>query len=87
MSLKVLWQLSYHSLSMHCWCVGLRKVTDDMKTHKNPELRTSSVVKASEKPAAKAAPKAASAPATKKPPLCQLQGKKWVVVSMQQSLC
>ena len=52
-----------------------------MKTHKNPELRASSVVKASDKSAAKAAPKAASAPAVKKPPVCALQGKKWIVVS------
>lgn len=58
---------------------GLRKVTDDMKTHKNPELRASSVVKAADKPTAKATPKAASAPAVKKPPVCALQGKKWVV--------
>ena len=57
-------------------------MTDDMKTHKNPELRASSVVKASAKPAAaKAAPKAATTAAVKKPPVCELQGKKWVVVS------
>ena len=62
-------------------------MTDDMKTHKNPELRASSVVKASEKPAAKAAPKAASAPAAKKPPVCALQGKKWIVVSRQLLMC
>jgi len=37
---------------------GLRKVTDDMKTHKNPALRGSSVVKATDiKPAAKTTPK------------------------------
>ena len=56
-------------------------MTDDMKTHKNPELRASSVVKASE---AKAAPVkkfgAPSAPVVK-PPVCELQGKKWIVVS------
>ena len=57
-----------------------------MKTHKNPELRASSVVKASDKPAAKAAPKAASAPAVKKPPVCALQGKKWIVVSQLMPL-
>ena len=56
-------------------------MTDDMKTHKNPELRASSVVKASSKPAAKATPKAAATTAVKKPPVCQLQGKKWIVVS------
>lgn len=67
-----------HSLSCDA---GLRKVTDDMKTHKNPELRASSVVKASSKPATSSAPKAAT-PAVKKPPVCELQGKKWVVVSV-----
>ncbi len=63
--------------------LGLRKVTNDMKTHKNPELRASSVVKASDiKPSAptKAAPKFGAA-AAKKKPVCELQGKKWVVVS------
>ena len=62
-------------------CVkGLRKVTDDQKTHKNPALRGSSKVEASaaEKKGT-AAPKAASAP-VKKPPVCELQGKKWIVV-------
>lgn len=63
--------------------VGLRKVTDNMKTHKNPELRASSVVKAdSIKPTAKAPPKYGSSTATKKPPVLALQGKKWVVVSV-----
>ena len=50
-----------------------------MKTHKNPELRGSSVVKASDvKKPTKAAPKF-GAPAEKKAPVCELQGKKWVV--------
>ena len=65
--------------------LGLRKVTDEMKTHKNPELRASSVVKTSDvKPAAstKAAPKYGAAVAKKKP-VCELQGKKWVVVSIR----
>ena len=73
--------MSQLSLTLHCLCVGLRKVTDGMKTHKNPELRASSVVKASDKPAAKAPPKAAVVAAIKKSPVCALQGKKWVVVS------
>ena len=60
---------------------GLHKVTDDQKTHKNTALRGSSKVEASatEKKSS-AAPKAVSAP-VKKPPVCELQGKKWVVVS------
>jgi len=59
---------------------GLKKVTDDMKTHKNPDLRGTSIVPAgavkssSPKPAAF---KAAAAPA--KTPKFDLEGKKWVV--------
>jgi len=49
--------------------LGLKKVTDDMKTHKNPA-----------KPVAAAKPAAVSKPVSK-PPLVELQGKKWVVVS------
>lgn len=59
---------------------GLRKVTDDMKTHKNPELRASSIIKAGEgKPASKASPKYGAANTANKPPVLALQGKKWVV--------
>jgi len=58
---------------------GLRKVTDDQKTHKNPGLRGSSVVKDSDlnknKKAAAPAKKAA-APAAR-PPKLELNGKKW----------
>ncbi|KXJ29365.1 Adenylyl cyclase-associated protein 1 [Exaiptasia diaphana] len=57
---------------------GLRKVTDDMKTHKNPSLRQSSVVPSKPTPGAK--PTAAPKPAAKKPPVFELQGgKKWIV--------
>ena len=53
-----------------------------MKTHKNPALRGSSVVKATDtKPAAKTTPKFGAAAAAKKPPKLELQGKKWIVVS------
>ena len=63
--------------------VGLRKVTNEMKTHKNPALRGSSVVKASDvKPAAKTTPKYGAAAAVKKPPKLELQNKKWIVVSI-----
>jgi len=60
---------------------GLKKVTDDMKTHKNPNLRGSSTVPAgavksgSPKPAG--AKPAQQAPA--KPPKLELEGKKWAV--------
>ena len=70
--------------SPHSPTTGLRKVTDDMKTYKNPELRASSVVKASElkKPAPVPVQKFGGPSAQPvKPPVCALQGKKWVVVS------
>ena len=54
-----------------------------MKTHKNPELRASSVVKASEKPKTTSAPKF-GASAVKKPPQTKLDGNKWLVVSKVQ---
>ena len=61
---------------------GLKKVTADMQTHKNPNLRGGSTVPAgaiksgSPKPASGAKP-AAQAPA--KPPKLELEGKKWAV--------
>lgn len=56
---------------------GLRKVRDDEKTHKNKELRKTGPVPDRAKPSLAAKPKAAAA--AKKPPVFQLQGKKWVV--------
>jgi len=60
---------------------GLKKVTSDMQTHKNPNLRGTSVVPS--KPGSKAAaptpkPKFGSAP-VKKDPVTQLDGKKWMI--------
>ena len=51
-----------------------------MKTHKNPELRGSSVVKGGAVKSKAAAPSKPTAPAAKKPPVCELQGQKWIVV-------
>lgn len=63
---------------------GLRKVTDDQKTHKNPALRASSKVEGSATAKKNTTtPKASTAP-VKKTPVFELQGKKWVVVSCQQ---
>ena len=59
---------------------GLKKVTNEMKTHKNPELRGSSIVKGSDiKP--KTTTTKPTGPVTKKPPVCELRGQKWTVVS------
>ena len=56
---------------------GLRKVDKSEMTHKNPDLRQTSVVPST-------TPKAANNAATKsvvpaKPPKCELEGNKWVV--------
>ena len=58
---------------------GLKKVSKDQMTHKNPSLRASSVVKDGNVKKSSPAPKKAAAGAVKKPPVCELQGKKWVV--------
>ena len=66
---------------------GLKKVTDDMKTHKNPALRGSSVVKASVKSSSTTTtPKYGAAVAAKKPPKLELQNKKWIVVRKSSNL-
>ena len=60
-----------------------------MQTHKNPELRKTGPVPgkpssalSGPKPFQPAKPMAAKAPvAVKKPPVLELQGKKWIVVS------
>ena len=64
---------------------GLRKVTDDQKTHKNPKLRTTAQPF---KPATapkpfkpfNASPTTAKKEEVVKPPKCELEGKKWIVV-------
>ena len=56
---------------------GLKKVTDDMKTHKNPALRGSSTVPAGQ--VKKSPSPKPAAPAAAKPPKFELEGKKWAV--------
>ncbi len=58
---------------------GLRKVSDDMKTHKNPALRTTAVVPARDTPAAAATPSASSGAKVVGPPKKALDGKTWIV--------
>lgn len=65
---------------------GLRHVSDDMKTHKNPALknqggpvRSGPKPFTAPKPACNANPSQGSSP--KAPPLLELEGKKWRVVS------
>ncbi|KAK6960044.1 adenylyl cyclase-associated protein 2 [Biomphalaria glabrata] len=61
---------------------GLKKVTDDMKTHKNPTLRQGPAPfkpTPGAKPQTSPKPGAKNAVAPVKPPLIELQDKKWVV--------
>jgi len=61
---------------------GLKKVTDDQKTHKNPTLRAGAVVKAVEKSApVKSYGKAVE---VNKPPKLELDGKRWNVEFFKQ---
>jgi hypothetical protein len=64
--------------------LGLKKVTDDMKTHKNPGLRLGPAPYQKPATAPKpASPKTAPKPAAAaKPPKFGLEGKKWLVVSL-----
>lgn len=67
--------------------LGLKKVTDDMKTHKNPSLRNQGPVATTKSSALNPRPysppqfKKFNAPGKDKPPVFELQMKKWVVVS------
>ena len=56
-------------------------MTKDQMTHKNPELRSTSVVKASEKRSGACSAKKPT-PTLQHEPVLELQGKKWVVVSV-----
>lgn len=58
---------------------GLKHVSDDQKTHKNPTLRGNAPVRAGPKPFTAAKP--AMAPTRTLPPVLELDGKKWKVVS------
>lgn len=52
-----------------------------MQTHKNPDLRASSVVKDGDIKKPKTTKPAATVAAVKKPPRCELANNKWSVVS------
>ncbi len=63
---------------------GLKHVSDDQKTHKNPGLRGSGAqMRSGPKPFASNSSRpaaAATTPAKKLPPVLELEGKKWRVV-------
>jgi adenylyl cyclase-associated protein len=56
---------------------GLKKVSDDLKTHKNPALRGDGVVKSKEKSSSPV--KQTTVHQVNKPSKLELDGKKWVV--------
>ncbi|KAM9737830.1 adenylyl cyclase-associated protein 1 [Menidia menidia] len=61
---------------------GLKHVSDDEKTHKNPTLRGSAPVRSGPKPFSTPSPRQApptAAAAAAKPPVLELDGKKWKV--------
>lgn len=62
---------------------GLKHVSDSEKTHKNPNLRGSAPVRTGPKPFASPTPRAAASatPTRTQPPVFELEGKKWKVVS------
>lgn len=68
---------------------GLRKVDKSEMTHKNPELRASSVVPASAGHASPKRPVKPSKPAAlagKKPSKFALEGTKWILVCVAYTL-
>ncbi|XP_068431220.1 adenylyl cyclase-associated protein 1 [Clinocottus analis] len=65
---------------------GLKHVSDDQKTHKNPNLRnTTTSVRSGPKPFASAAPRPAASAAPKQPPVFELDGKKWKVENQEDA--
>lgn len=61
---------------------GLKHVSDDQKTHKNPQLRSQAgSLHAGPKPFSSPRPTATATPARALPPVLELDGKKWKVVS------
>lgn len=61
---------------------GLKHVSDDQKTHKNPNLRTQAPPTKSKNAAPVTSPTAASV--QRRPPLLELEGKKWRVENFEQ---
>ena len=57
---------------------GLKKVSDDQKTHKNPNLRTNNIVPATAPTSASSVSVKVAAPVVK-PPLFELDDKKWKI--------
>ncbi len=63
---------------------GLKKVTADMQTHKNPNLRGSAPIKGSEKTISSSS-RSSPQKQVQKPPKLELEGKKWIVEYFKQN--
>lgn len=63
--------------------VGLKHVSDDQKTHKNPNLRPQAA-ETKTKSKSSGSVKSAKAAVQKRPPLLELDGKKWRVENFEQ---
>uniref|UniRef100_A0A3Q3F3S7 CAP, adenylate cyclase-associated protein 1 (yeast) n=1 Tax=Labrus bergylta TaxID=56723 RepID=A0A3Q3F3S7_9LABR len=66
---------------------GLKHVSDDQKTHKNPGLRGQGAVRTGPKPFASPTPRpaASATPTQKLPPVLELDGKKWKVENQEDN--
>ncbi|KAJ8384967.1 hypothetical protein AAFF_G00196330 [Aldrovandia affinis] len=63
---------------------GLKHVSDDQKTHKNPTLKApGGVVRTGPKPFTSTRPTAAASPSRTLPPVLELEGKKWKVENQE----
>ncbi|XP_041811259.1 adenylyl cyclase-associated protein 2 [Chelmon rostratus] len=60
---------------------GLKHVSDDQKTHKNPSLRSQAAQSKTTSPGTVNSPRAA---VQKRPPMLELEGKKWRVENFEQ---
>lgn len=69
--------LPVHHFPSYCSSVGLKHISDDQKTHKNPNLRTQAAPTKTKSPGTVNSSKAA---VQRKNPLLELEGKKWRVV-------
>lgn len=66
-----------HIFSLCFSSVGLKHVSDDQKTHKNPNLRFQATPNKTKSPETVKSPRAA---VQKRLPMLELEGKKWRVV-------
>lgn len=81
---QLVWFYSVHKYWIIKFYLGLRKVTKDMQTHKNPQLRQGPAPfkAAAPKVPTKALPTPGAGVLPDKPPVFARDGKKWIIVSL-----